>query len=269
MYKALAGWIVLAVAAMPGAALAQAAQCSVPSQIARPKPDLPDSGQPRRLLPIGGYTLALTWSPQFCATATRDNAFQCGGKKGRFGFTLHGLWPDGVGKDWPQYCRATDLLPRKTIRATLCATPSVQLIQHEWAKHGTCMTTRPDLYFDLSRTLYGQIRYPDMAALGKRATLTVGDFARAFTAANRGIRADMMRVTTNRAGWLDEVWLCLDKQMDYARCPSHQGGAANNARLRIAPGPRIANAPLPRKAVAPARKPALMLDLDPNAQSGD
>ncbi len=233
----LKGLIAIAAVAMPGAALAQAAQCAIPQQIARPRPDLPDADQPRRVLPIGGYTLALTWSPQYCATAS-NAAFQCGGKNGRFGFTLHGLWPDGVGKAWPQYCRSTGLLPRKLVRDTLCATPSVQLIQHEWAKHGTCMTARPEQYFKLSRTLYAAIRYPDMAALAERPSLTVGDFAKAFAAANRGISADMMRVTVTRSGWLDEVWLCLNKQLDHARCPAHQGGASNGARLRIARAPR-------------------------------
>jgi ribonuclease T2 len=252
-----------AAAILPGLAHAQSAQCTIPAQIARPVPDLPGADQPRRVLPIGSYTLALTWSPQYCSGSPRNANFQCGGKNGRFGFTLHGLWPDGVGKDWPQYCRATDLLPRKVIRDTLCSTPSAQLIQHEWAKHGTCMTTKPELYFGLSRSLYSQIRYPDMVALSKRASLTVGDFARAFAAANRGLSADMLRVTTTRTGWLDEVWLCMDKAMDYTRCPTHQGGAPNAARLRIAAGPRIANTPLPR---TPARKSNLILELDPTAQ---
>lgn len=263
MHKPIAGVTLAAAAILPGMALAQSAQCTIPAQIARPVPDLPDASQPRRLLPIGSYTLALTWSPQYCSGNPRNANFQCGGRNGRFGFTLHGLWPDGVGKGWPQYCRATDLLPRKVIRDTLCATPSAQLIQHEWAKHGTCMTTKPELYFDLSRTLYSQIRYPDMAALGRRTSLTVGDFAKVFAAANRGISADMLRVTTTRGGWLDEVWLCIDKAIDYTRCPTHQGGVANATRLRIKPGPRITNTLLPRAA---ARKSGLVLDLDPNAQ---
>ncbi|WP_375196991.1 ribonuclease T [Sphingobium sp.] len=250
--------------AAPVPALAQAVQCSIPSQLPRPRPDLPDAGQPRRLLPIGGYTLAITWSPQYCADAKGgDNAFQCGSRDGRFGFTLHGLWPDGVGRDWPQYCRSTDLLPRAVIRQNLCSTPSVQLLQHEWAKHGTCMTTKPELYFNLSRALYQSLRYPDMTGLARRKTLTVGQFAKAFAAANKGMRADMLRITTTRDHRLSEVWLCMDKVMEFARCPAHQGGARDSAGLRIAPGPYIRN---PRPA-APARRPGLILDLDPDAET--
>lgn len=251
--------------AAPASALAQAASCSIPAQMPRPHPDLPGDDQPRRLLPIGGYTLALSWSPQYCSTARgQDSRFQCGGGNGRFGFTLHGLWPDGVGKDWPQYCRSTDLLPRPVIRQNLCATPSAQLLQHEWAKHGTCMTTKPELYFNLSRAFYESLRYPDMAALARRPDLTAGQFAQAFVRANRGLRADMIRVTTARGNWLSEVWLCMDKVMEFTRCPAHQGGARDSARLRIAPGPNIPN---PRGAPTRPPRPGLILDLDPNAQA--
>ena len=239
MLKAAAA---LALIALPGTALAQSAQCRPPAQIARPVIDGPSDKQPKRVLPIGSYTLALSWSPQYCASARGgQQTLQCGGKTGRFGFTLHGLWPDGFGKEWPQYCRPADLLPRKVIRDNLCTTPSVQLIQHEWAKHGTCMTTRPERYFNLSRTLYQSIRYPDMTALAATENLTVAKFAGAFARANKGLRPDMLRVTTTRGDWLSEVWLCMDRAMQFTRCPVHQGGAAPASYLRIAPGPRIAD----------------------------
>ncbi len=252
---------VLALAA-PGAALAQAVQCSPPAQMPRPRPDLPDHDEPRRLMPVGGYTLALSWSPQHCRTARgADDSFQCGGRNGRFGFVLHGLWPDGMGKDWPQYCRSTDLVPRAVIRDNLCTTPSAQLIQHEWAKHGTCMASRPELYFNLSRSLYQSLRFPDMRALSRRRNLTVRQFTAAFSAANPRIKPDMIRVRTTRGNWLDELWLCMDRTIEFARC---KGGVGNgNAALRIEPGPAVPRQkPAP---VRPLRKPGLLLDLDPNA----
>ncbi|MDB5696353.1 MAG: ribonuclease, partial [Sphingomonas bacterium] len=134
------GWLGLAALAMPAAAQAQAISCALPTTIERPRPDRVTADQPSRVVPIGGYTLALTWNPQHCRAQRRDAraSFQCGGGN-RFGFTLHGLWPDGTGRPWPQYCRPAALLPEAVVRANLCATPSVQLLQHEWAKHGTCM----------------------------------------------------------------------------------------------------------------------------------
>jgi len=225
--------------ALPAAAEAQALQCSVPAAVPRPRPDLPSASQPQRVLPIGGYTLAITWAPQYCRqNGNRDSArFQCGSDN-RFGFTLHGLWPDGIGKDWPQYCKATPLLPRAVIAAHLCATPSAQLMQHEWAKHGTCMAGyTPARYFRQSTTLYRKLRYPDMDAVSRRP-LTAGGLASAIAGANPGMTAAMMRITADRQGWLDEVWLCLDKAFAPARCPTHQGGLADGATVKIWRGHR-------------------------------
>lgn len=231
--KALVAGLSMVAALLPGAAWAQAQMCVVPGKVERPRPDLPSAKEPQRILPIGSYTLALTWSPGYCRAHGDEpgRAFQCGSDN-RFGFTLHGLWPDGRGKLWPQYCQRTDILPPALIAKTMCATPSAQLIQHEWAKHGTCMKTTPQAYFQRSTTLYAAIRYPDMDALS-RGDLTVGAFKQAFAAKNRAIPASAIRVTTTRDGWLDELWLCLDTRFRYRRCEAGTGGAPDDAALKI------------------------------------
>jgi ribonuclease T2 len=231
--------LALAALVLPASAHGQALSCRLPASIPPVRADLPSTSQPVRRLPIGGYTLALTWAPQYCRAHGREPGarFQCGGGN-RFGFTLHGLWPDGVGKDWPQYCQATALVPRPVIRGQLCATPSAQLIQHEWAKHGTCMPGEtPASYFARASRLYARVRYPDMDALSRRP-LTAGGFALAMARANSGLRADMMRITADKRGWLDEIWLCLDRRFQAARCPAHQGGLAPGAALKIWRGRR-------------------------------
>ncbi len=227
-----------ALIALPGVAAAQSYQCTVPSTVPTPRPDLASASQPQRVRPITGYTLALTWAPQYCHNNARDTSarFQCQSGN-RFGFTLHGLWPDGVGKEWPQYCTTTPLLPPAVIKRNLCATPSAQLLQHEWAKHGTCMQTTPADYFARSTGLYGKLRYPDMDALSRKP-LNAGQFAAAFAAANPGVPANAVRVTANRKGWLDELWLCLDKSFAYTRCEANSGGLAANASLKIWRGRR-------------------------------
>ncbi len=184
------------------------------------------------------YVLALSWNAAWCAAEgdARDAA-QCEPQH-EIGFTLHGLWPDGVGKDWPQYCQATPLLSREVIQQNICSTPSAQLLQHEWSKHGTCMSGyTPERYFAQSTGLYAKLRYPDMNALSRRP-LTAGKLAQAVADANPGLAADMTRITANRRGWLDEIWLCLDKTFRYQRCPAHQGGLAPNASVKIWRGMR-------------------------------
>jgi ribonuclease T2 len=235
--KARAALAALTALVLPGIANAQALVCAPPGTPPRPNPDLPTADQPQRVLPIGGYTLAITWAPQYCRNGgfTPSARFQCGSGN-RFGFTLHGLWPDGIGKDWPQYCTATDLVPPPVIRGMLCSTPSAQLIQHEWAKHGTCMGTTPAAYFARSSAMYATLRYPDMNALSRRP-LTVGQFVAAFAKSNPGIPAGAIRVTA-KSGWLDELWLCLDRRFAYERCKPNTGGLPGNARLKIWRGRR-------------------------------
>ncbi|MEO7170732.1 MAG: ribonuclease T [Sphingomonas sp.] len=231
--------VTVLLAAMPAVAGAQAYKCEVPANLARPRPDLPSRSEPKRVLPIGGYTLAVTWAPQYCHENARSPSarLECGSGN-RFGFTLHGLWPDGVGKEWPQYCTPTALLPRKLVSQHLCATPSVQLLQHEWAKHGTCMRTTPAAYFARSTGLYAKLRYPDMDSLPRLLALTAGGFADAMATANPGLPATAIRVTANRQGWLDELWICLDKSFAYERCKAGSGGLPANAALKIWRGPR-------------------------------
>ena len=226
-------WLMLALLAAPGAALAQASQCSVPARLPTAHVEGPTADQPARRLPTGGYTLALAWSPQYCRTRTRsaEDAFQCGGGGApRFGFTLHGLWPDGVGKLWPQYCKTAPLVPQKVVRDTLCTTPSAQLIQHEYVKHGTCMGLSPAEYFAKSRALYAGIRYPNMDWLSRRPQ-TVASFSRSFARANPGLRADMMTLNINRQGWLEEVWLCLDTRFKPTAC--RPGGPRDKTAVKI------------------------------------
>ncbi|MFT3967960.1 MAG: ribonuclease T, partial [Sphingobium sp.] len=179
----------------------------------------------------------LTWSPQYCRG--RDGAgdrFQCGGNA-RFGLMLHGLWPDGAGRQWPQYCAPTGIVPRKLVGEMLCTTPSADLIQHEWAKHGTCGWKEPSAYFAQARRLYQALRMPDMVALSRRPALTVGALRDAFVAANRhvpGLTAASVRVRMTREGWFDELWLCLDRDFRYAPCRAgQQGGREASRRIAI------------------------------------
>ncbi|MDB5682387.1 MAG: ribonuclease [Sphingomonas bacterium] len=217
----------------PAPLLAEDAACNIPARLSRPAPEGPTAREPRRFVPIARYTLALAWSPEYCrmrAASARDRV-QCGGENA-FGFTLHGLWPDGPGKIWPQYCRPAALLPEGVIRRNLCATPSPQLLQHEWAKHGTCMTSDPARYFATASRLYRRVRSPDMAALS-RGALTAAGFRRAFARANPGTRPDMIRLGVNARGWLEEVWLCLGTDLAPRRCPATGEGVATGRPIRI------------------------------------
>lgn len=189
---------------------------------------------PRRVATTG-YTLAVSWTPEYCHARRprRGDAPECRGPAAR-GFTLHGLWPDGADpKVWPQYCRATQPLTPAEIRAGEAATPSPQLLQHEWDKHGSCMAPDAARYFAEEGRLYRTVRAPDMASLAGRRDLTVGAFERAFAAANPGLAPEMMRLNVNQYGWLKEVWLCLSRDRRPERCPAGADEPAPGTRLWV------------------------------------
>ncbi len=229
-------WFSLAIALLPVAAQAQAISCHIPDRIDVPRLERAPRGEARQAVPISGYLLSLSWSPQYCASRSnpgeRRDAVQCGGEAGRFGWVLHGLWPQGSGAQYPGWCRPARIVPQPVLRDHLCMSPSVQLMQRQWAKHGVCMSPTPAAYFRAAAILYRAVRFPDMAALARQPQ-TAGSLRRAFAQQNKGVSAAMLAVTADRNGWLQEVRLCLNQRMRPTVCPPGQRGLLDNARLRI------------------------------------
>jgi len=226
--------LVAALLALSACAKKDGPSCAVSDSLPRPMLEGPTRDEPRRLTATGSYVLAVTWSPEYCASRSTSPAdrLQCGGQAGSFGFVLHGLWPQGKGEERPQYCKPARLIPDKILREHLCSTPSVQLMQHEWEKHGTCMYREPADYFAKSQPLYRALHYPDMAALrGKK--MPAQAFEQAFAAANEGMKADQLRLSVSDDGWLKEVWVCLDRKFNRKTCPPQVGGAARTTSVRI------------------------------------
>jgi ribonuclease T2 len=215
-----------------GTAFAQAPQCIIPKNLARPKVERAQPNQMKKA-PVTGNILALSWSPQFCRERAGDprHSSQCN-VKGQFGFILHGLWPDGPGRNDPAWCAPATPLPPALLARNFCMMPSVQLQQHQWAKHGTCASRDPDRYFKASAILYDALKWPDMNALSFERP-RVGDFIQSFVAANPGLPANAVRVTVTAGGWLDEVRICLDTNYRARPCPRDVGGASPKRTLKI------------------------------------
>lgn len=211
----------VALAAMPIAAMAQAV---APADIGVPHVEGPHGSDAARDVPIGSYTLATFWVPQHCKRAIRGiAALECAKAEVRgASLALHGLWPDGEGKEWPQWCKPAAVLPPAVLAAHYGATPSAQQMQHEWAKHGTCMAGyTPERYFDRAEKLYRAIHVPDLRALSYRDQ-TVASVKRAISDANPGLRPETFKLTLDKQGWLEEVWFCLDTKFAARTCAEQQ-----------------------------------------------
>lgn len=227
-------WIAAAcLIVLPDPALAQAYQCRVPQVLEMPRPTRPDG--PTVRAPVADYTLAVSWSPEFCRgrSGADPGNLQCNGNAGRFGFVLHGLWPEAASGASPQWCK---LEPRPTVddlKANLCMTPVPWLLEHEWAKHGSCMAANPAAYFRTASILWKSLRLPDADGLSKQPRLTVGDLRRAFAALNPGVPHRALGIVLSNGGWLREVHLCYGPSFMPKACDKRSFGAKNAVPLKI------------------------------------
>lgn len=229
--RKLIGLLLLLAVSWAGPLAAQSYQCSIPGALALPR--LAPDGPVRRL-PVTGYTLALSWSPEFCKGREGEarHARQCSGRSGRFGMVVHGLWPES-GRSWPQWCPAQRPLAAQAARPNLCLSPSEHLLANQWAKHGACMTRRPETYFRVTRILWNGLRIPDFDRISREEGLSAGTIRTRFTDANPGWPGGAVGVHLNERGWLEEIQLCYDKRFMPRACDSSRYGAKDTAAAKI------------------------------------
>jgi len=217
----------------PGApAHAQAYQCAVPGSVSVPR-IAPDG--PARRMAVTGYSLNLSWSPEYCRgrEGSAADRMQCSGRSGRFGLILHGLWPEGGESRWPQWCPTARRPSAELLRRNMCLTPSAQLLAHEWAKHGSCMARTPEGYFKAARILWDSLALPDLDRLSRRQGLTAGAIRQAFTDGNLAWSNEMVGIDLNERGWFEGYRLCYGKDFMPARCGKARFGPPDSASAKI------------------------------------
>lgn len=226
--------LLLAALLTPLPAMAQALQCSPPARLAPQPPVRQD--EPGRQGPVAFLSLMLSWSPAFChSPAGHRSPDQCDGRMGRFGFVLHGLWPEGSGpQDYPRWCAAAPRPDPELLRRNLCLMPSARTLEHEWLKHGTCAFRTPQDYFGAAARAFTALHLPDMARLSAARGVRVGDLRAAFAKANPALPVAAIGVQT-RGPWLDSVRICLGRDLRATACPGWARGAGDGAPLRIDP----------------------------------
>jgi ribonuclease T2 len=185
------------------------------------------------------YTLALSWSPSFCASkAGRNSARQCD-KARRFAFVVHGLWPQ-FNRGWPQYCnKKPPYLQNRFIRTYYDIMPSKRLIINQWKKHGTCTGLVAEQYFSLTRSLFGSIKIPSRYLAPTKAILTTPQqLVEDFIKTNRSLTAKMISVqcgNNTRRARLREVRICFSRTGQLTDCGDNENRQCRARQLSLPP----------------------------------
>jgi len=163
------------------------------------------------------YVLSLSWSPEHCASPERSaNDAQCGEYR-RYGFVVHGLWPQ-YENGFPESCAAGGALEQSVVNGVLDIMPSPALVRHEWSKHGTCTGMPPADYFATVRAAYTGVQLPQpyQDPTGVRR-LDANQIRQEFLQANPSLGGNDIVVRCNKR-YLEEVRICLDKDLRPRAC---------------------------------------------------
>lgn len=206
------------------------AQCRLPTVLTPAPERQAPAHEVSRGVPTAYYLLALSWSPEWCRGRgdDPDNALQC--RQNDFGFVVHGLWPSGTGGRHPRFCAAAPPLDVATLRRSLCMTPSPELLQHEWAAHGTCGWESPAAYFAQAAALWDAIEPPELAG----RSMTAGQVRDTFVHANPQLFRDAIQVRVGGGNRLREVAVCYSQSFRPIACPSG-GGTPDRVTVRVTP----------------------------------
>jgi ribonuclease T2 len=199
------------------------------------------------------YTLVMSWSPTHCLNAEqgRDDT-QCRRTDGiRYGFLLHGLWPQ-YERGYPERCRVRGrpFVPEPVIAQMLDIMPSKGLIIHEYRQHGTCSGLNPAQYYALARHLFNRIRIPKRYENPTEIQFVAPrDLLDEFLRANPGLGPDMIAIGCGGGGnRLRDIRICMTKSGRPRRCGQNENrGKLCRAQQMFVPPVRSRDRPaLPR-----------------------
>lgn len=101
------------------------------------------------------YLLAYSYAPEFCRlNPDKKDSPEC---TGSYGLVLHGMWPQYLKGGYPEFCNYPEKYTKQDLDTIIknidgwedIAPEYMDLVEHEWTKHGTCSELSPKEYFEL------------------------------------------------------------------------------------------------------------------------
>lgn len=220
-------------ACQPASEPAEAASIETPRLSLPATPDYePATASSRTTASFDYWVLALSWSPEFCASnEARPNSRQCSGSHE---FIVHGLWPQ-FERGYPAACESHAKVSERTADRLAPLVPDRGLVFHQWKKHGTCSGLSPDEYFaTLERAGKSVVVPSDALRKASQHPAARTALERAFTAANPGLGADAITFEC-RGGYLREVRICLDLDLKPRACGRDVNEGCGNRPVNVRP----------------------------------
>lgn len=179
------------------------------------------------------YLLSLSWAPNYCASHPTDSSSECQAGN-HTAFVLHGLWPSSNDDPMkPLNCKPARPVAGGIVQHMLEYFPDKGLIQHEWAKHGTCSGLSSAQYFDKVEQAFKAVQVPDRYKnLDHSQQISVKDLENDFAQANSA-PAKAFRLSCH-AGQLVALEACLDKDLHYQACPA-SARECPRSQVKLAP----------------------------------
>jgi ribonuclease T2 len=110
----------------------------------------------------------------------------------------------------PRYCQGDDypVISADAVSKNLCVQPGFNLVEMEWAKHGTCSSLTSEEYLVKTRDLYNQLVLPKTDMQPPQIYEWMKE--------NNPVLTDIDMAFDSKA---HELHICFDKQFTYIDCP--------------------------------------------------
>jgi len=176
------------------------------------------------------YALSLSWAPEYCTQpgVAAGATLECA--KGRdIGFVVHGLWPEVNEGKAPESCGPAKAVAKAVTKFILPYMPGKDLIQQDWATHGTCTGLTPSDYFATVLQARSTVQIPiEITSIEEPVRESPADIEARFTASNPAFPMGSFRAVC-RNGALAEVRVCFDKDLKPRMCAPGAGDCASTS----------------------------------------
>ncbi len=170
------------------------------------------------------YLMNLSWSPEFCSI--QGTSPECAAHPG---FILHGLWTQNNDGTYPVFC--TEEAAPANLSQNLDITPDLALLQHEWAKHGTCSGVGPQRFFSMEHQAFHSLKIPSQFEhIDREISLTPNTILDLFAQANPDFPQGSILLSCGR-NYLTAIEACFDKNLKPIVCQGLRSCRANSVKI--------------------------------------